>query len=164
MKTLLVGVTIVAIALCGMPGFVRGADDDPAKGDNVVYQVHSGHFESNMSGLKGDVSYLAITDRATFDKLFGSAFVVGAKNDFVPKDAFDTKMVAAVIKRGNMVWDYKVEKVTADKDTLYVKYNATSTDGGSATFASPLIVTVDKGKYSAVEFHRERQESRNGMA
>jgi hypothetical protein len=41
-----------------------------------------------------------------------------------------------------------------DKDgVLKVTYTATGKDGGgSARFASPLIVSVPKGKYKSVEF------------
>ncbi len=83
--------------------------------------------------------------------MFGIARVIGKQN-FVPKDAFDKKMVVAVIKRGNAVTEYKVEKVTADDGTLYVKYTAKMGTAGTATFASPLILSVDKDKYTEVVF------------
>jgi adenine-specific DNA methylase len=131
---------------------VLAAEKDEAKGDKVEFHVYDGYFESNKSGLKGDASFLAFTDDAAFDKIFGKAVVMGKKQSFLPKDAFETKLVFATIKRGDKMWEYKIEKVTAEKDTLYVQYTATSKDGGGATFASPLIVSVDKGKYTSVVF------------
>jgi hypothetical protein len=130
---------------------VGGAEGKNAK---VEYDVHTGHFEKNNSGLKGDASYLAFTDKAGFDAVFGSAAVMGKKFNWVPKDAFDKKIVVAVIKRGDTPVDYKVEQVTAGDGTLYVQYTATAKGnaGGAAKFASPLIVSVDKGKYTSVEF------------
>ena len=124
------------------------------KGTKVDYQVHDGHFESNKSGLTGDASYLAITDKAGFDKLFGSAAVMGKKYNWVPKDAFEKKMVVAVIKRGDAPVGYKVDQVTMADGKLTVQYTAAAIGaaGGSAKFASPLILTVDKGKYSEVVF------------
>jgi hypothetical protein len=131
---------------------VRGADG--AKNAKVEFDVHTGHFEKNSSGLKGDASYLAMTEKAGFDAVFGSAAVMGKKFNWVPKDAFEKKLVVAVIKRGDTQVDYKVEQVTTGDGTLYVQYTATAKGnaGGTAKFASPLIVSVDKGKYTTVEF------------
>jgi hypothetical protein len=149
MKTLL-----VALAVLALPLLARAApapDEDTAKGKEVKYEVHNGHFQKNDAGLKGDASYLVFTDREAFDKVFGAAATM-RKQNFVPKDAFDNQMVVAVIKRGNAVTEYKVEKVTADEGTLYVQYTAKMGTPGSATFASPLIVSVDKDKYTSVVF------------
>ena len=142
-----------ALAVFAVTPFVLAAPapDDTAKGKKVEYNVHNGHFEKNDAGLKGDSSYLAFTDREAFDKVFGAAVTMRKKN-FVPKDAFDKKMVVAVIKRGNALTEYKVEKVTADEGTLYVQYTAKMGAAGTATFATPLIVSLDKDKYKAVVF------------
>jgi hypothetical protein len=135
-------------------GFVGAADE--AKGNKVEYQIHNGYFESNKSGLKGDASFLAIADQKKFDETFGKAVVMGGKPNFLPKDAFDSRLVVATIKRGNSTYEYKVDKVTADEGTLYVQYEATAKGGGgTATFATPLIIAVDKGKdnkYTKVVF------------
>ena len=127
-----------------------GSDD--AKETKVEYEVHSGYFEKNNSGLKGDQSFLALTDRKAFDSIFGVGFVMGKKPKTVPENAFNTKLVVATIKRGGDLWTYKVDKVTADKGTLTVHYDATGKDGGGAKFASPLILSVGKGKYKNVVF------------
>jgi hypothetical protein len=140
---------IVALSLAGVAEF--GAAADEAKGKEVKFDVYTSYFEKNNSGLKGEASYLALTDQQAFDKVFGAAAVM-KKQGFLPKDAFDKKMVVAAIKRGNAVWTYKVQKVTADDGTLYVQYEASSKDGGSARFASPLIVAVDRGKYTSVVY------------
>ena len=52
----------------------------------IEYMVHSGYFEKNNSGLKGEASYLAIKDRETFDKAFGVAFTMGKKPNVRPPD------------------------------------------------------------------------------
>jgi hypothetical protein len=150
MKKLLVA---VAVTLFPFAAFGAPADKDEPKGDKVEFSVHDGYFESNKSGLKGDASFLAFNDQEAFNKTFGMAVVMGKKRNFLPKDAFDTKIVAAVIKRGNAITEYKVEKVTADGKTLYVQYRAKEqAGGGTATYASPLIVSVDKGKITSVVF------------
>ncbi|HKB39719.1 MAG TPA: hypothetical protein VKD72_25005 [Gemmataceae bacterium] len=131
----------------------RGAADDATKEKAVSFEQHSGYFESNKSGLKGPVSYLVFTDRTDFDKVFGVAFTMGRRPNILPKDAFKTRMAFAVIKRGDSIWTYKVDKVTAKEGTLTVTYAATSRGaGGTARYASPLIVSVDKGDYSRIVF------------
>ena len=140
--------TMAALALI-LP--LRGAEGKNAK---IEFDVHSGHFEKNNSGLKGAASYLAFTDRAAFDAVFGALAVRGKKFNWVPKDAFEKKLVVAVIQRGDTPVEYKVEQVTAGDGTLFVQYTATAKGnaGGTAKFASPLIVSVDRGKYATVEF------------
>jgi hypothetical protein len=120
----------------------------------VEYTVQGpGYFESNKSGLTGDSSHLVFTDKKSFDGVFRTLFVPGGKAKLLPKDAFDTKIVIATIKRGTSVYTYKVEKLTADDGVLKLSYTATGKDGGgSARFASPLIVSLQKGKYTSVEF------------
>jgi hypothetical protein len=149
MKKLPLFALTVSVALATVVGRAQAADE--AKGKKVEYEVYTSYFEKNTSGLTGEASYVALTDQKAFDKVFGPAATMN-KQTFLPKDAFEKKLVVAVIKRGNAVWTYKVDKVTADDDTLYVQYDATSKDGGGAKFASPLIVSVDKGKYTAVVF------------
>jgi hypothetical protein len=119
----------------------------------VDYKVHSGHFQKNTAKLKGDSSYLVLGDRKAFDAVFGVAFTAKKPNS-VPRDAFDKGLlVAAVIKRGKAVTTYNVEKVTLEDGTLKVRYKATSKPGGgSARFASPLILTVPRKGVTAVEF------------
>jgi len=124
----------------------------------IQYMVHSGYFEKNNSGLKGEASYLAIKDRETFDKAFGVAFTMGKKPNVLPVNAFDTRIVVAAIKRGGQVWEYKVEGVTADHATLTVRYGATSKDGSGAQFASPMVVSVARGPYKNVIFIENGKE------
>jgi hypothetical protein len=131
----------------------RADDKVEAKGKDVDYDIHGGYFESNKSGLTGDSSYLAFASPKAFDAVFGVAKVPGEKPRFLPKDAFDTKVVVAVVKRGKSIYDYKVEKVTNDDGVLSVQYTAAPQEsGGTATFATPLILSVDKGKYDSVTF------------
>lgn len=132
---------------------VVAADKDEAKGKDVEYKVYTSYFEKNNSGLKGDASYVAVKNAEEFDKLFGVAAVGGKKPSVLPKGAFEDNIVVAVIKRGDAVWEYKVEKVTADGDTLTVRYKATEgKGGGTAKFASPMVVSVPKGKVAKVVF------------
>ncbi len=146
-------VFLAAVFLCAGVTALRADDKVEPKGDKVEFDVHNGHFVSNKYEMKGDSAYLAIADRDNFDKIFGIGRVIGKQN-FVPKDAFEKKIVVATIKKGAALTEYKVEKVTADGETLYIQY--TSETKGSATgtaqFASPMIVSVDKGRIKKVIF------------
>jgi hypothetical protein len=116
--------------------------------------------------------FMAFADQDSFDKAFGKSaggkvnlndFIPngeakGAKPRFLPKDAFDKKLVVAAIHNGMRIWKYKVAKVTADGDTLYVRYEAASTVGYPNSYACPLIVSVDKGKYASVVFIENGKE------
>ena len=138
-------------ALIAFPASVL-ADDVP-KGDKVEFKTYARpYFEKNNSGLMGDQSLLVIADQATFDKTFGVGFVMGKKPDLLPKDAFDKQLVLSVIKRGPL-YTYSEVAVTAADGVLYLQYAVDSKGaGGTAKFASPLIVAVDKGKWKSVVF------------
>jgi hypothetical protein len=143
---------LLAVPLALLAGSARGADE--AKGDKVEFTAYDGYFEKNNSGLKGDVSYLMFTDKDAFDKVFAARppLMGGKKPVLLTKDALDKNLVAAVVKRGNAVTTYAVEKVTRDGDTLYVQYKATAGPPGTATFASPLVVSAPKDKVKKVAF------------
>lgn len=111
----------------------------------------SSYFERNDTGLTTQTSYLVFTKRAQFDKIFGPAPTMG-QNHFLPDNTFDTKFVVAAIARGHFLRKYDDPKVTMKDGKIYVRYKAKDTPQKSATFASPLILAVDKGQYSEVVF------------
>jgi hypothetical protein len=153
MKKLLAVPVIFLAALTGPIAFAPGAPDKQApKEKKVEYEVYSSYFESNKSGLKGAQSFLVFTNAKAFNEVFGKAVVMGKKRKFLADDAFDSRIAVATIKRGGDIWTYMVEKVTADDGKLVVSYKATSKNGGGARYASPLVVAVDRGKYSSVVF------------
>lgn len=121
------------------------------KSTPVNFQTYDSYFEKNNSGLKGEKSYLVFTNQSQFDKIFGAAAVMG-QNNFLPDEAFKTKIIVAVIKHGGSLRKYNDVKVTAEKGKLMVWYTAKDDAPGSATFNSPLILGVDKGKYKEVVF------------
>jgi hypothetical protein len=141
----------LAIGLFAFTTSLRADDKVEAKGDKVEFDVHNGHFVKNTFKPAGDAAFLAFADQKGFEEVFGIGRVIGKQN-FVPKDAFDKKIVVAAIRSGNSLTTYKVDKVTADGDTLYVQYGAEKGSAGTATYSSPLIITVDKGKIKNVVF------------
>jgi len=151
MKTLL-WVAVAALVVAAPVLVLAFAPAPDAGSRSVEYKTYNGYAESRDSGLKGDASFLAIPSRTEFTRVLTPVLTPRGTPDPVPKDAFDTQFFAAVIKRSDVLWDYKVEKVTADDGTLYVRYTAKMGEAGTATFHSPLIVSVDKDKYTSVVF------------
>ena len=159
MKAILVRMAVAVLLLVGSVVLLPGGAVVPAQasqkeeaGQKVAYTVHSGYFRRNDSGLEDPLHALVITDQKRFDQIFGVAFVMGAKPKVLPEKAFDTLAVCALIHQGNKVWTYTVEGVTQNEGVLTIKYKATAADGGTAMFASPLIVSVPKGNYREVRF------------
>jgi hypothetical protein len=144
---------LLALSLFALALTARGADE--AKGEKVKYTVYDGYFEKNTSGLKGDATYTALTSKEGFEKVFAARppLMKGKMAVLLPADAFDKQFVAAVVKRGPAITTYTVEAVTLDQDgTLYVQYKAEAGPAGTATFASPLIVSAPKEGAKKVVF------------
>jgi hypothetical protein len=135
-----------------MMGKGSAADKEEAKGEKVDYKSYKSYFVSNKAGLKKETSYFIFTNQDGLGKVLRPAPPnIGQKREYLPRNVFEKQMVIAVIKQGNKMWEYKVEKVSADKGTLYVQYTTTSKET-TARFAVPLILAVDKGKITEVVF------------
>ena len=172
---------LVLIVLAGLLPLAAGAaqvgQKIAPKGKKVAFKVHCGYCEraehARAEQLKaqkektlGIVSFLAFTSQDSFDKAFGktpakedldnflpNGEARGKKPNLLPKDTFDKKIVVATTVRGPNISAYRVVKVTADADTLYVQYLEQSAfAGNNRIWSSPLILSVDKGPYTSVVF------------
>ena len=123
-----------------------------AEQTKLPFDTYSGYFVSNKFEPDASASFVLIDDQARFDQVFGVAFVMRDKSHRLPKDAFKSNMVLAAIKRGNALWEYKVEGVTVEQGVVQLRYAVTSRATPDTTFACPLIVSVPKGDYTAVVF------------
>jgi hypothetical protein len=127
--------------------------------DPPAFTVHTGQFEKNSSGLSGDASFLLFTSVETFGKVFGTVPPVGVRKPSpVPAGAFGKNAVAAVIRRGKAVVTYTDVSVKIDGDTATVKYSTEAGTPGTATFASPLVVSFPKGAVTKVVFVENGKE------
>jgi hypothetical protein len=174
MRILLLLVTVGLLAPASGPAPAAGKKTE-AKGTKVEYEVHTGYLmrlKAYWAARAADKSklglfcFLAFNDRDSFDKAFAqpdggkvnlnelipSGEAKGDKPKLLPRDAFDKKLVVAVTHNGMRTWKYKVTRVTADGDTLYVQYQAGSTVAYPNSYVCPLIVSVAKGKYASVVF------------
>ena len=139
--------TILLSAVCCLGQ--RASAAEPA---TLTFDTYGGYFVSNKFEPDAAESYVVIKDQEQFDNVFGVAFVMRDKSHRLPKDAFKSLMVIAPVKRGNAVVKYKVESVTEANGVVELKYTTTSTQSDTATFACPLIVSIPKGQYKAIQF------------
>jgi Tfp pilus assembly protein PilE len=118
----------------------------------LTFNTYNGYFVSNQFEPDATESFAVITNQAQFDKIFGVAMVMGDKSHRLPADAFKANIVLAVVKRGDAVCEYTVKDATLDDGVLTLRYSTVSKKSDSATFASPLIVSIPKVKHTAVQF------------
>ncbi|MEN6449876.1 MAG: hypothetical protein ABFC96_05230 [Thermoguttaceae bacterium] len=123
-----------------------------ARQAELRFDTYSGYFVSNKFEPKRAASFLVLTDQRQFDNVFGVAMVMGDKSRRLPKGAFASDVVLAVIKRGPAVVDYQVEGVTARDGVVTLRYTAKANPAESASFACPLIVSIPRAKYTVVRF------------
>ena len=137
-------------ALAGKPA----GDKPPEKpaGTKLSFDTYSGYFVSNKFEPDAAESWVVISSQDQFDKVFGVAMVMRDKSHRLAKDAFKSNVVLATVKRGKAFWEYKVKGVTERNGVVTLRFAATSKTSDSATFACPLIVSIPKGPYKAVEF------------
>ncbi len=144
MSTILFTVSLVA-ALQAPPA-------PAAEKPKLPFDTYSGYFVSNTFEPDAAQSFVVILDQKQFNKVFGVAVVMNDKSHRLPKKAFQSQIVLAVVKRGSAHWQYKVEGVSVNQGVVELRYTTTSKASKSATFACPLIVSVPKGNYAAVAF------------
>jgi hypothetical protein len=124
------------------------------------FDTYSGYFVSNKFEPDTAASFLVVTGQRQFDKVFGVAMVMGDKSHRLPKDLFKSSIILSAIKRGPAVWEFKVESVKVDRGVVKLCYTTTAHKSDSATFACPLILSIPKGEYNAVQFIENRKPVR----
>jgi hypothetical protein len=138
--------SIVAVAWASDP------DQPQPAATNVPYDAYDGYFVSNQFEPDAEQSFVVLASQREFDRVFGVAMVMHDKSHRLAKDAFKEGLVLATVKRGNAVWTFRVDSVTVDSGVVQLRYRAKSRKSDSAGFACPLILSIPKGSYKAVEF------------
>jgi acylphosphatase len=152
MKTIVHSLTaILMLTVTGLAWAAPSATPVPDPG-SLAFDTYSGYFVSNQFEPDAAESFLVITGQDRFEQIFGVAFVMGDKSHRLPQDAFKSNIVATVIKRGRDVVEYTVESVAVEDGTVELRYTATSRKSDTASFACPLIVSIPRGAYQAVQF------------
>lgn len=139
------------LALMTLLSAAPASAQEGGEGRAVDFQRYDGsYFEKNNTGLQGEKSYLVLTDQQQFDKIFGPATRMG-KNNFLPRDTFESKIIVTTIKRGTMR-RYSDITVTERGRALVVSYTVEDDKPGSGSYRVPLILAVAKGRYRVVVF------------
>ena len=124
----------------------------------LCFDMYSGYFVSNKFEPDAPESYVILNDQKRFDKVFGVAFVMNDKSHRLAKDAFESQIVVAVIKRGNFFWEYNVEDAVVQEGVIQLRYTAKSKATPDTRFACPMIVSLPRDEYSAVVFFENRKK------
>jgi hypothetical protein len=123
-----------------------------ADSGSFAVETYSGYFVSNKFEPDAAASFVVINNQARFDEVFGTAYVMHDKSHRLAADTFKSKIVAAVIHRGNATWEFKVDGATVKDGVAQLRYTASATNRDTASFACPLIVSLPAGDYHAVQF------------
>lgn len=140
------------ILVAVISGIFRVNVASSAEPTHVKFDSYSGYFVSNQFEPDAKESFVVCVNQQAFDKCFGAAFVMGDKSHRLPKDVFETQQVIGAIKRGTSIWDYTVKKVIESNDGIEVHYSAKEMKQPSATFASPLIISIPRKSYKTISF------------
>jgi len=138
-----------------------GQCEEVAKAVRLDFDVYDGYFVSNRFEPKAAESFVVVADQKQFDRLFGIATVMWDAAHRLPKDAFKTRMILAVIKRGGAVWEYEVEEISALGGAVEIRYKVAEKRSDSAAFACPLIVSIPRGDYASVRFVENGETKKN---
>ncbi|MCE5268606.1 MAG: hypothetical protein LLG00_12040 [Planctomycetaceae bacterium] len=122
------------------------------EGIALPFDTYSGYFVSNKFEPNAAESFVVVANQKRFDEVFGVAMVMGDKSRRLAKDIFARSIVLTAIKRGNAVYEYKVQNVAERDGVVTIRYMVTSTPSDSASFACPMIVSIPNRNYSAVRF------------
>ena len=135
-----------------LPEQTSAADAPSPPAKSIGFETHDGYFVSNKFEDKSEVSFVVITDQPAFNKVFGVGMVMGDKSHRLPLAAFDKNFVVAAIHRGKAMVTYQVTSLTAEAQTLILRYTTKVTPDANASFSCPLILSLYKGDYNSVRF------------
>jgi hypothetical protein len=139
-----------------LSGFSMAAEKPDSSA--VAFQIHDGYFVSNQFEPGAPTSFVVLKDQAAFDQVFGVAHVMRDKSQRLAADAFPEKIVVAAIHRGKALVTYQVEHLVTDGKTLSLRYTTKSAPADSAEYSCPLIVSLPKGDYQAVQIIEDGKE------
>ena len=121
------------------------------------FKAYSGYFVKNTYKPDDKAIYTVLKDKASFDEVFGTAMVMRDRSVRLDNDVFANEFVLAAVHRENGMTKYNISEIAIADDVLTVKYTTTFEASPTAQFASPLIISVAKGKIKKVVFEENQQ-------
>ena len=143
---------LTVIPLLLLTGLTTAAE--PAK---LKFETYSGYFVSNKFEPQAATSFVTASTQKQFDQVFGVAFVMRDKSHRLAPNAFKSQLVLAAIRRGMAFCTYQVTSVMKKNGVVQLHYKTTAKKSESASFACPLIISIPRGKYRAIEFHENNK-------
>lgn len=150
--------TVGCLILSGLACAASAAD-----ATKLPFDLYDGYFVSNQFEPDAAESFVVIDGQKQFDETFGAGVVMGDRAHRLPKDAFQSNLVIAAIKRGPALWTFTIQNVSLNDGVVELRYAVTSKPSDSSTFACPLIVSIPKGRYQAVRFIENRKTVKEVM-
>ena len=156
MKQLVIALLFCTIGWCGQ-------EASAAQLAKLAVDAYSGYLVSTAFESRDVESFLSITDQPYFDHVFRTAIAAREKSHLLPKDAFKSLTILAVVKLGNSAWKYKVDGASVTDGVVKLRYRSTLGRTGSSGSNRPpignvaiprsaLIVSIPKSSYKAIQF------------
>jgi hypothetical protein len=129
----------------------------PPAGAPVAFDIVNGYWVSKQFAPNEAASFVVFRDQKAFQAAFGVQAEMGTSVHPLPKDAFETRMVVAAVKREKDYRAYTVQAVTVEAGVLTLQYNTTGfarsrSAPDSMDKSNVLIISVPKGDYAAIKF------------
>jgi hypothetical protein len=141
-------------------GTLAYAEDKP-KEEKPVSTIHTGHFVRNDTVNETRSLYVCV-DMEAFEKLFGTVPPLngngGRKTNPVKEEVFEKNTVVAVVTRAMAITTYTEVSTKVDGTKLVVSYKCETGKPSSASYASPLVLSVPKGEWKTATFIENGKE------
>jgi hypothetical protein len=123
-----------------------------AEPEKLKFDAYSGYFVSNKFEPEAEASFVVATTEEQFNNVFGVAAVMRDRSHRLSKDAFKANIVLSAIKRGKALWEFRIDGITVKDGVVEFRYTTTEKKIEAASYACPVIVSIPKGKYKAIQF------------
>ena len=141
------------------PSTISPAPVDLTQKKGESFKAYTGYFVKNSYKVDDKDIYVVLKDKASFDEVFGTAMVMGDKSHRLDNDVFEKEIILAVIHRAGGTTKFNISEFVIADDALTIKYTTEFTASPTAQFASPLIVSIAKGKYKQVIFEENQKQA-----
>lgn len=118
--------------------------------ETLPFSTHEGY--SVKRGLAEGTHFFAFHDKTSFDEVF---YWISDHNPRqpIPETYFATKIIVAVIKKGNRYWQMTVRKASFRDRNVTVDYAARLVvEDMSWTAAIPLVISIPIVDYESIAF------------
>jgi hypothetical protein len=159
---LLAAVAVTSVQ-ASAPGTALGPATPPATAptttpaQTLAVETYDGYFVNNTFEPNAQRSLVVLKDQAAFDKVFGAGYVMNDRSHRLAAGVFTKSLALGVVRRGPNT-NYSQVSASVQDGVLTLRYTAKQDPPSSATYASPLIVSVTKAGVTKVVFMENGQK------